>query len=59
MSVLMIILSYPFHAHHILDVLAGQVRDASAGAPIYSVHEKVVSELPQGLPVVVVAENRL
>ena len=50
---------YPFHAHHILDVLAGQVRDASSGAPVDAVHEKVVGELSKRLPVVVVAENRL
>ena len=59
LTVALMIMSYPFHADHILDVIAGQVRDASSGAPVDAVHEKVVGELSKRLPVVVVAENRL
>ena len=54
------ILSYPlFHAHRVLHVLSGQVRDAPRGARVDAVHEKVVGELPQRLSVFVVGENRL
>ena len=52
-------MSHPFHAHNVLDVLAGQIRDALPGAPVDAVHEEVVGELPQRLPVVGVAKNRL